>query len=54
MSSAPFLSLLESAKAALEAAETAVAKRARKAVRPVYVNDGQDPQHQRTIGQLRF
>ncbi len=48
MSSAPFLSLLESAKAALEAAETAVAKRARKAVRPVYVNDGQDPQHHAT------
>lgn len=43
MSATPLVSLRDSSKVALDAAELAVTTRAKQAVRPIYVNDGNDP-----------
>lgn len=45
MTSLKIVTLNESTRIALDAAEKAVGVRARKAVRPIYINDGNDPEH---------
>ncbi|MBC7768706.1 MAG: hypothetical protein H7124_07955 [Phycisphaerales bacterium] len=48
MTAAGIITMKESAAAALALAETAVTTRAKQAVRPIYINDGDDPEHYAT------